>query len=71
MLARDQVVGVPSDRMGEEVCACIVLRAGATATAEEIRDFCKDKIAYFKVPKYVLFVASYPMTGGSCIVVCR
>nr|XP_055032070.1 medium-chain acyl-CoA ligase ACSF2, mitochondrial [Misgurnus anguillicaudatus] len=57
-----QVVGVKDERMGEEVCACIKLKADQQCTAEEIRDFCKGKIAHYKVPRYVTFVEGYPLT---------
>ena len=57
-----EVIGVPDPKYGEEVCAWIRLRAGETATPEEIRDFCRDKIAHFKIPRYVLFVDEFPMT---------
>ena len=46
-----QVCGVPDARYGEEVCAWIQLRAGATATEEEIRDFCRERIAHYKIPR--------------------
>jgi fatty-acyl-CoA synthase len=62
-----QVVGVPSAKYGEEVCACIRLRPGTTATPEEFIDFCKGKIARFKVPKYVAFVDAYPTTASGKI----
>ncbi len=42
--------------------AWIQLHKGLTATAEEIRDFCKGKIAHFKIPKYIWFVKEFPMT---------
>lgn len=57
-----QVVGVDDYRMGEEVCACIKLVDGQDCTAEEIKAFCKGQIAHFKIPRYVLFVTSYPLT---------
>jgi fatty-acyl-CoA synthase len=57
-----QVVGLPDARLGETVVAWIQLKDGQTATEEEIRDFCRGKIAYFKVPQHVRFVASFPMT---------
>jgi len=57
-----QVVGVPDPKYGEELCACIVLREGQRASAEEIRAFCSEQIAHFKVPRYVRFVESFPMT---------
>jgi fatty-acyl-CoA synthase len=56
------VVGVPDHKYGEAVCACIRLREGATATEDEIRDFCRGQIAHYKVPRYVRFVDSFPMT---------
>ncbi|XP_062381886.1 medium-chain acyl-CoA ligase ACSF2, mitochondrial [Sardina pilchardus] len=57
-----QVIGVTDKRMGEEVCACIRLKAGQECTAEEIEAYCKGKISHFKIPRYVLFVESYPLT---------
>ncbi len=57
-----QVIGVPSERYGEEVMAWVKLKEGQTATEAEIREFCKGRISNFKVPKYVRFVDSYPMT---------
>jgi fatty-acyl-CoA synthase len=57
-----QCVGVPDHRFGEELCACVVLRSGETATEEEIRDFCHGQIAHYKVPRYVQFVSGFPMT---------
>ncbi|KAF0875168.1 ACSF2 synthetase, partial [Crocuta crocuta] len=57
-----QVVGVKDDRMGEEICACIRLKKGEKTTAEEIKAFCKGKIAHFKIPRYVVFVTNYPLT---------
>ena len=56
------VVGVPDHKYGEAVCACIRLREGASATEEEIREFCRGQIAHYKVPRYVRFVDSFPMT---------
>jgi len=56
------VVGLPDARLGETVLAWIRLRPGELATAEEIREFCRGKIAYFKVPQHVRFVNSFPMT---------
>jgi fatty-acyl-CoA synthase len=57
-----QVFGVPDHRYGEELCAAIILRDGASATEEEIRAFCQGQIAHYKVPRYVRFVASFPTT---------
>jgi fatty-acyl-CoA synthase len=57
-----QVFGVPDVKYGEEVCAWIVLKAGEAATEDEIKDFCRDQIAHYKVPRYVRFVDELPMT---------
>jgi fatty-acyl-CoA synthase len=57
-----QVFGVPDARYGEELCAWIVLRPGQSATEEEIRAFCRNGIAHYKVPRHVLFVDEIPMT---------
>ncbi len=56
------VVGIPDERLGERVLAWVKLRDGVTATEDEIRDFCKGTIAYFKVPEYIRFVDGFPMT---------
>ncbi|XP_069056171.1 medium-chain acyl-CoA ligase ACSF2, mitochondrial [Pleurodeles waltl] len=57
-----QVVGIDDERMGEEVCACVRLKEGQECKAEEIRAFCKGKIAHFKIPRYVLFYKAFPLT---------
>jgi fatty-acyl-CoA synthase len=57
-----QVIGVPDTRYGEELCAWVRLHDGETATPEEIRTFCQGQIAHYKVPRYVKFVDSFPMT---------
>jgi fatty-acyl-CoA synthase len=57
-----QVVGVPDVKYGEELCAWIKLRAGESATAEEIIAFCRGQIAPYKAPRYVRFVEAFPMT---------
>jgi fatty-acyl-CoA synthase len=57
-----QCVGVPDVKYGEELCACIILRSGMEADAEEIREFCRGQIAHYKIPRYVKFVDSFPMT---------
>jgi fatty-acyl-CoA synthase len=61
-IADVQVVGVPDPKYGEEICAWVILHAGAHATEEEIRDFCHGKIATFKIPRHVRFVAGFPTT---------
>jgi fatty-acyl-CoA synthase len=57
-----QVIGVPDDRYGEEICAWVKLRPGVSATEEEIRALCHDQIAHYKVPRYIKFVDEFPMT---------
>ena len=57
-----QVFGVPDQKYGEEVCAWIVLKPGASATEDEIRDFCREQIAHYKIPRYIRFVDEMPMT---------
>ncbi len=57
-----QVVGVPDPKYGEELLAAVRLRPGASVTEEEVRDFCRGKIAHYKVPRYVRFVDEFPMT---------
>jgi fatty-acyl-CoA synthase len=57
-----QVFGIPDEKYGEEVCAWIVAKSGRTISADDIRDFCQGQIAHFKVPRYVRFVDSIPMT---------
>ena len=57
-----QVIGVPDRKYGEQVMAWVKLREGAEATGEDIRDFCRGRIAHFKVPRYVKFVDAFPMT---------
>ena len=56
------VVGVPDRKYGEEVGAIIRLREGMTAQPEEIIEFCRGQIAHYKVPRYVRFVDTFPMT---------
>jgi fatty-acyl-CoA synthase len=57
-----QVIGVPDRKYGEEIAAWVRLREGETATAGELRDFCRDRIAHFKVPRYFKFVDDFPAT---------
>jgi fatty-acyl-CoA synthase len=57
------VVGVPDPDYGEELCACIRLREGMTATPQEIRKHCRLQLAPHKVPRHVLFVPAFPMTA--------
>jgi len=56
------VIGVPDEFYGEEVMAWVQLHAGQTASEEELRDYCKGKIAHYKIPRYLWFVEEFPMT---------
>lgn len=56
------VIGVPDEKYGEELCAWVVLHRGHDVDAEAIKAFCRDKIARYKVPRYVRFVEAFPMT---------
>ncbi|MBW8010978.1 MAG: AMP-binding protein [Chloroflexi bacterium] len=57
-----QVIGVPDQRYGEELMAWVKLKEGEGSSGEEMREFCRDKIAHFKIPRYFKFVDSFPMT---------
>ena len=57
-----QVIGVPDEKYGEELCAWVKLRPGAELTEEDVRAFCVGKIAHYKVPRYVRFTEEFPMT---------
>ena len=61
-VAEVYVVGLPDAKLGETVLAWVRLQPGVDCTEDEIRDFCRGKIAYFKVPQYIRFVDSFPMT---------
>jgi fatty-acyl-CoA synthase len=56
------VIGVPDERYGEEIMAWVQLREGAGASSDDLKDFCKGKIAHYKVPRYVKLVDEFPMT---------
>lgn len=57
-----QVIGVPDEKFGEELCAWIVLRPAATLGDEGVRAFCRGRIAHYKIPRFIRFVESFPMT---------
>jgi len=57
-----QVIGVPDEKYGEEIQAWIELREGETATEDEVKAYCKGKIAHYKIPRYIKFVTEFPMT---------
>jgi len=62
-----QVVAIASPRYGEDVAAFIIKKDGYDVREEDVRDFCKDKIARYKIPRYVFFVDEYPLTGSGKI----
>jgi len=57
-----QVIGVPDEKFGEELCAWVKVRPGSELTAEDVRAFCVGKIAHYKIPRYVHFTQDFPMT---------
>ncbi len=57
-----QVIGVPDEKYGEELMACVKARAGASLDEEAVREYCRGRIAHYKVPRYVSFVDEFPMT---------
>jgi fatty-acyl-CoA synthase len=57
-----QVVGVPDEKYGEELCAWVRVRGDAELTVEEIRAYCTGKIAHYKIPRYIRFTSEFPMT---------
>ncbi len=61
-IADVQIIGVPDAKLGETVAAWICLKSGEAATEDDIRDFCRGKIAHFKIPQYIRFVGQFPMT---------
>jgi fatty-acyl-CoA synthase len=56
------VIGVPDARYGEELCAWIRLRPGHSLSLDELRGFCRDRIAHYKVPRYLKLADEFPMT---------
>ena len=62
-----QVVAVASPKYGEDVGAFIILKDGCELTREDVRDFCKNHIARYKIPRYVFFIKQFPMTGSGKI----
>ncbi|MGH3507474.1 MAG: AMP-binding enzyme [Nocardioidaceae bacterium] len=62
-IADVQIIGVPDERYGEEICAWVLMREGADPLdVEAVRAFCTGKLAHFKIPRYVLVVDDFPMT---------
>ena len=61
-IADAQVIGVPDEKYGEELMAWVQLSPEAELTEQELKDFCRDQIAHFKIPRYIKFVSEFPMT---------
>jgi fatty-acyl-CoA synthase len=59
-----KIVGVPDDRLSEIGVACVLLNAGANVTAAALIEFCRGKLASFKIPRHVIFVKEFPMTSS-------
>ncbi|MGP1908502.1 AMP-binding protein [Metabacillus sp. JX24] len=62
-----QVIGVPDEKYGERVAACIVLKEGALLTADDVKAFCRGQLSHYKIPEYYTFVKDYPMTASGKI----
>ncbi|MBO1004591.1 AMP-binding protein [Pseudogracilibacillus auburnensis] len=62
-----QVIGIPDEKYGEEIMACIILKEDKMLTKSNIRDYCHNNISWHKVPKYIEFVDRYPMTASGKI----
>jgi fatty-acyl-CoA synthase len=61
-IADVQVIGVPDDKYGEELCAWVIARPDAAPDEDAVREYCRGRLAHFKVPRYVIFVDEFPMT---------
>jgi fatty-acyl-CoA synthase len=61
-IADVQVIGLPDEKYGEEICAWVRLRPGKSLTIEALRQHCKDKIAHYKIPRYLKITDDFPMT---------
>jgi fatty-acyl-CoA synthase len=61
-IADVQVIGVPDPKFGEEIMAWVKVREGASLTEDDVKEFCKGRIAHYKVPRYVKFADDFPMT---------
>lgn len=59
-----QVVGVPDSHLGEVPCACVVFKAGQQLSNDDLRDFCRGKLASFKIPRHTLVMEEFPMTSS-------
>ena len=59
-----QVIGVPDKNYGEEVCACVILKQGETATEDELKEFIRENLSRHKMPRYIWFMDTFPMTAS-------
>ena len=62
-----QVYGIPDRKYGEQVMVSVIVKKGVEMAEDEVRAFCKGRIANYKIPKYVKFVSSFPMTASGKI----
>ena len=62
-----QIVGVPSKKYGEQPGAFVIPMPDAEITEQDVEDYCRNKIAWFKIPKYIHFLESYPQTASGKI----
>ncbi|XP_048261431.1 medium-chain acyl-CoA ligase ACSF2, mitochondrial isoform X2 [Bombus terrestris] len=67
LVAEAQVIGAYDEVYGEEVCACVRLQEGASLRKEELREYCKGRMAHFKIPRYIEFVTEYSKTASGKI----
>jgi fatty-acyl-CoA synthase len=61
-IADVQVIGVPDEKYGEELCAWVIARPDAALDEDAVREYCRGRLAHFKVPRYVIFADEFPMT---------
>ncbi|GFS55390.1 medium-chain acyl-CoA ligase ACSF2, mitochondrial [Trichonephila inaurata madagascariensis] len=61
------ICSVPDERMGEEACAWIHVKKGMSLNEKEVKEFCKEKISHFKIPRYIMFVEDFPKTHSGKI----
>ena len=62
-----QVIGVPSKKYGEEICACVIVKDGEELSEDEAREYCRQNIAFFKIPRFFWFMEEFPMTASGKI----
>jgi fatty-acyl-CoA synthase len=62
-----QVYGVPDERYGEQVAAAVKKKPDSDLTEEDVKEYCRENIAHYKVPEYVDFVEDFPMTASGKI----